>query len=221
MRFVLSADTHGYYPDIPKGDVLIHAGDFSSGRGSMAQLKEFCRWIEAAPCKKKIVIAGNHDFVIDKHGRLARKTFDWHGIQYLQDYGCYVGGVGNYPGLFVYGSPWHPKIWGKFELERSDLAMVWDMVPDYTDVLVTHGPPFGVLDQTNEAHGNDQAGDKALLMRVTNLEPKLHVFGHIHEGFGRLNTLETVFVNASFCDADYQPRNAIVEVDIPYVKDKS
>ena len=217
MKFILTSDTHGFYPDIPKGDVFIHAGDFSSARGSIAQLKMFAEWMEAAPCRYKIVIAGNHDFVIDKHQELTDKIFSWHNIKYLQDSGAYVG---NYPGLYIYGSPWHPKIWGKFEMERTDLPAVWDLIPEYTDILVTHGPPLNILDRTD---GNNNEGDSALQDAVKRVQPKLHVFGHIHEGYGVLPWHEdypTISINASFCDTDYHPHNEIIEIDVPYVTDK-
>lgn len=219
MKFQLTSDTHGFYPDIPKGDVFIHAGDFSSARGSMAQLKMFTEWVEAAPCRHKIVIAGNHDFELDKHKWLAKKILAMHDIIYLEDSGAYIGGVNSSHRLYVYGSPWHPKIWGKFELERTDLPAVWDLIPEYTDILVTHGPPLNILDRTD---GNDNEGDSALQDAVKRVQPKLHVFGHIHEGCGVLPWREdypTISINASFCDTDYHPRNEIIEIDVPYVTD--
>lgn len=227
MKFILMADTHGFYPDIPEGDVLLYAGDWSAGRGSIAQTKEFAEYLGDASAGWKIVIAGNHDFAAAKHEGLVRKIFARNGVHYLKDEGLYVRGFGNYSGLYVYGTPWHPKVWGKFELEREDMAAVWDLVPNYTDVLLTHGPPMGILDRTNEKHGNTNAGDAAINerlqeMAIGNLAPKLHVFGHIHEGFGMRPWTEespTIFVNASICDADYYERNKIVELEIPYVTD--
>ena len=222
MKLILIADTHGRYPDIPKGDVLIFAGDWSSHIGSLKQTKMFAEYMGDAPCKRKIVIAGNHDHTMSKYGRLARKTFDWHKVEYLEDYGTYVGGLGNYPGLYIYGSPWSPETINAwvFDLARKDLAAVWSMIPQYTDILVTHGPPEGILDKTSIDHGNENAGDSALLERVREVKPLLHVFGHIHEGYGSIRKDDTIFANASFVDEHYTPRNEPIEIDIPYVTDK-
>lgn len=219
MKFILLSDTHGYYPTIPKGDVLLFAGDWSSNRGSLRQTKLFAEYIGDAPCARKIVIAGNHDIPMKDYEGLCRQTFYQHGVHYLQDQGLYVGGVDNYPGLYIYGSPWSPKTlnpWA-FDLDRRDMAMVRALIPDYTDILVTHGPPMGTLDRTDS---NEQAGDGALLDKIKEIKPLMNVFGHIHEGYGSVKKGDTIFVNAAFVDVTYHPKNEPIEMEIPYVTDR-
>ena len=99
-------------------------------------------------------------------------------------------------GLKVYGSPWQPFYGGwAFNLHRGpDLAAMWAKIPDDITILVTHGPPEGILDRNN---WGENVGCRDLLGRVMELRPRLHVFGHIHEAAGRLDTLYTTFVNAA------------------------
>jgi Icc-related predicted phosphoesterase len=108
---------------------------------------------------------------------------------YLEDAGCEIGG------LRFYGSPWTPLFWDwAFMLPDAELVEKWKAIPSGLDVLITHGPPHGVLDLTNR---NDRAGSLALLHRVREAKPRLHVFGHIHEAAGRADSDGTAFVNAS------------------------
>ena len=93
-----------------------------------------------------------------------------------------------------------------FNLPRGKaLAKVWAKIPDDTDVLITHGPPYGILDKTERG---EHCGCQDLLERIKVIQLKLHIFGHIHEGYGMFQDESTTFVNGSVCDADYNPRNA-------------
>src|SRR5262249_28918150 len=98
-------------------------------------------------------------------------------------------------GLKIYGSPWTPLFcdWA-FMLPDADLASKWDKIPSGLDVLITHGPPFGILDWTNR---KEHAGSATLINRVHEVKPRLHVFGHIHEAAGRTESNGTTFLNAS------------------------
>jgi len=107
-------------------------------------------------------------------------------------------------GVKFFASPYHPKIWGKFELERPELYPVWDMIPDDTDILITHGPPKGILDKTYQG---DIVGDQALLEAVKRVKPVAHIFGHIHEGYGHSRIGSTHFFNVSICDEKYNVKN--------------
>ena len=119
---------------------------------------------------------------------------------YLQDESLHVGGV------HFYGSPWQPWFcdWA-FNLERGEaLGQVWARIPETTDVLVTHGPPLGYLDRTRSG---EQVGCADLLERVKEVKPSLHLYGHIHEGYGTARSESTLFVNASNCTVRYEPLN--------------
>ena len=132
---------------------------------------------------------------------------------YLSDSGRTIDGVR------VWGSPWQPWFYDwAFNLPRgAALAAKWALIPDGTDVLVTHGPPLGVLDTTLRG---EPVGCAALRGRVAQLRPRLHLFGHIHEAYGVVDHDGTLFVNASNCTLAYEPDNAAIVVDLPRDRSK-
>ena len=187
---VLASDTHGRHRDliVPDGDVFIHAGDITRFGGEIDDLIDFNEYIATLPHPHKIVIAGNHDFCFERDNDRSRSILT--NATYLEDDGLSIDGV------TYYGSPWQPVFldWA-FNLERgSALREKWAMVPEDTDVLITHGPPQGILD---EVSGGERVGCADLLERVRKVNPKVHVFGHIHEARGTHEQDGTTFVNAS------------------------
>lgn len=210
MRLVLLSDTHGLHGvlgSLPDGDAVLHAGDVS-GRGTLSELAGFFTWFAALPHRHKIVIAGNHDFALEREPAVAEALVP-PGVTYLRDSAAWL------EGLLVWGSPWQPWFndWA-FNLERGEaIAAKWALIPDQVDVLVTHGPPDGVLDQV--AGDERRVGCEALAARLPALgRLRLHVFGHIHEGYGVMRVGELTSVNASVCDVRYRPINAPVVVDL-------
>lgn len=188
MRIVLVSDTHGYHSltTVPDGDVLVHAGDVCR-HGGLEDVDDFNRWLGTLPHPHKVVICGNHDWCFEEKPDEARRRLT--NAIYLQDSGCEIGG------LTFYGSPWTPVFFDwSFMLPETELATKWAAIPDRVDVLITHGPPHGVLDFTNR---EEHAGSAALFDRVLRVRPRLHVFGHIHEAAGRFEHNGTTFVNAS------------------------
>lgn len=206
MRIVCQSDTHGLHArlSVPDGDVLVHAGDFSMN-GRPQEIERFDRWLAALPHRHKIVVAGNHDFLFEHEPTRARALLP--SAIYLRDELAEVAG------LRVWGSPWQPWFFDwAFNLPRGpELAAKWALIPDAVDVLVTHGPPFAVLDRT--ASG-EEVGCRDLLHALARVRPRLHVFGHIHEAYGRHERDGTVFVNASNCDLRYQAVQPPVVVEL-------
>lgn len=206
MRIVCISDTHNKHEkiDIPPGDVLVHAGDFSTN-GELDELIEFHAWLSTLPHRYKIMIAGNHDFCFEEKNQEARSVVK--NAIYLQDEAVTLEGV------TFYGSPWQPWFYDwAFNLQRGEaLQKVWAKIPDSTDVLITHGPPFGVLDQVSR---QEHVGCVDLRKRVEEVRPKLHVFGHIHESYGMQQLPLTCFVNASICDIRYRPIQAPLVYDL-------
>lgn len=200
MRLVCVSDTHGYHDamHVPDGDVLIHAGDLTK-RGTLEEVRAAGEWLTKLPHKHKLVVAGNHDFLFERDPAAARALFT-HAT-YLEDEAVEIDGVR------FYGSPYTPEFFNwAFMLPRGEaLRAKWARIPNDVDVLVTHGPPNKVLDRT--VHG-DHAGCEELAERVAELKPKLHVFGHIHEGYGIRDDVPTRYMNASICTFDYRPKNA-------------
>ncbi|ETO19495.1 hypothetical protein RFI_17735 [Reticulomyxa filosa] len=115
-------------------------------------------------------------------------------------------------GIKIYGSPWQPEFcdWAFNLRTRKELASKWAQIPLDTDILITHGPPFGHGDVVSDGWKNNAVGCKDLLERVMAVKPKFHVFGHIHEGYGVTTTKllsPTVFVNASTVTVSYRVEN--------------
>ena len=96
-------------------------------------------------------------------------------------------------------------------LYSRELRQIWARIPDDVDVLITHGPPANILDLTFQGI---HAGCPDLLARVKQVQPRLHVFGHIHEGYGREEHDSTIFVNASTCNMRCQPCQSPMIVDL-------
>lgn len=206
MRLVCLSDTHNRAEgiDVPAGDLLLHAGDLT-GRGSLREIERAHAWLASLPHPRKVVIAGNHDFAFQDEPEAAREVMT--DVTYLEDAEVEVDG------LRIWGSPWQPWFhdWA-FNLPRGKaMAEVWERVSAGVDVLLTHGPPAGVLDRT--VHG-EPVGCADLRAALPRIRPRLCVFGHIHEGYGRLERDGIVHVNASTCDVSYRPVNPPVVVDL-------
>lgn len=206
MRLVCLSDTHGMHElaKPPAGDVLVHAGDFTR-RGSLEEVEAFTTWFRAQPHPHKVLVAGNHDFAFERTPEAAAALVE--GITYLEDAAAVIDGI------TFWGSPWQPWFYDwAFNLQRgAELRRVWDRIPDETDVLITHGPPHGILDETRR---QEAVGCEELLAAVQRVRPALHCFGHIHEGFGADARDGTLFVNAAFADFEYDPGNFPVVVDV-------
>lgn len=198
MKLVLIADTHGRHGsiDIPDGDVLIHAGDFSTWIGTLDELHQFNEFLGGLPHPHKIMIAGNHDFCFERENAESRIMLTH--AHYLQDDEIEIDGVK------FYGAPWQPEFLNlAFNVPRGEaLRRKWDLIPSDTDVLITHGPPYGIGDRTLSGQ---HVGCEDLLARVQEIKPRIHVFGHIHEGRGMMEIGETTFVNAATDRGGWSP----------------
>ena len=203
MRIVCISDTHGFHGQIvvPDGDVLIHAGDFCDGRDKGA-VTRFAQWLEAQPHRRKIVIAGDHDFLFESDPTLARSLLP-RGVNYLEDSGVEIDGV------HFWGSPWQPWFWSfAFNLQRGEeLRRKWEMSPSSTNVLITHGPPQGSGDKMKNG---TRVGCEELALVVGRVRPYLHVCGHIHDGYG----VQGNTVNAAICSTDYDVVNRPIVVEL-------
>ena len=203
MKLVAISDTHNRAEQvvIPDGDVLVHAGDLTM-KGSEGELRQAARWLGGLRGRFGAVVAipGNHDFGAERDPAACRTLFEEHGIIWLVDEAAVVDGV------TFYGSPWQPWFmdWA-FNFPRRDggsaARAAWAKIPAAVDVLITHGPPRGILDQTADG---DHAGCPYLLTAIEERRIMAHVFGHIHECYGQEHRNETFFVNASTCDLKYR-----------------
>ncbi|MBX3168139.1 MAG: metallophosphatase domain-containing protein [Candidatus Eremiobacteraeota bacterium] len=206
MRIVCLSDTHGLHGqiEVPEGDLLLHGGDLTR-RGRLEELAEAAEWLRSLPHGHKVVIGGNHDFCLEQQPDKAKDLLV--GLTYLQDEFCHC------QGLKIYGSPWQPWFhdWA-FNLRRGEpLREAWAKIPNDTDIVVTHGPPQGILDRCYDGR---EVGCQDLLERLETIQPRLHVFGHIHEAYGQRQVGDTLYVNASSCTLRYQPIQKPIVVDM-------
>lgn len=212
MRIVCISDTHFYALDqlkIPDGDALFHAGD---GCGMLeAGLYKLAESFKRQPHKYKIYVPGNHDGFVYYYTNESKNILARSDVTLLIDASLQMGNT------TVYGSPWTPefKNW-YFMLPRNGdgLASVWSQIPTNTEFLITHGPPFGILDRTEE--GNN-AGCELLYQEIVNrVQPKYHMFGHIHEhaGVRTPNDSKTTYINASVIDRRMKLRNEPIVIDL-------
>lgn len=200
MDIVHISDTHKqlYASSIPDGDMLIHSGD-ATGRGTITEIVNFVTIFESLPHKYKIFVPGNHDWLFQTNTQLARDFF--RNTTILIDESVEIEGIK------IYGSPWQPEFcnWA-FNLPRGpQIKRKWELIPEDTDILVTHGPPYGILDSVKK--GAPPLGCQDLKNELSRIKPKLHCFGHIHGGYGKKQIGETLFSNAAICTERYRPTN--------------
>jgi len=207
-KLVFISDTHGYHGHarIIPCDILVHAGDFSNDIGQSA-MRDFCRWLELQPAKHKILIGGNHDRQLEIWPSPSRLMIQelCPSCTYLQDSGVTLMGIK------FWGSPYTPRFcdWAFNEDRGFDIKRHWDLIPDDTDVLVTHGPPNDILDKSITG---ERCGCSDLRRALDRVKPKVHAFGHIHYSYGKVNLWYndhemTELLNCSFVNEDYKPKN--------------
>ena len=208
---VTISDTHNKHKqlDIPYGDILIHAGDFSS-RGYKHEIEDFIKWYSKKPHEHKILIAGNHDINTDynKNPEMAKqfiKDCEKAGIILLNDSSCEIDTLMGET-IKIFGSPIQPEFgfgWAYNRRRGVQIKEHWDKIPKDTDILVTHGPPYNILDRC--IYGGHNAGCTELSNAIARIKPKMHIFGHIHEDRGVEVIDGTTYVNSSSLTLKYIP----------------
>lgn len=208
MKIWHISDTHMNHSQlvIPDGiDLVVHSGDASNWADpyrNEPEMRAFIDWFATLPVPRKIFVPGNHDTSVEK-GLVDRELIESRGITLLIDQGVEI------EGLKFWGSPWTPRYgnWA-WMTDRGKINRKWDAIPDDTDVLITHGPPYNVLDATyNQGNKVELTGCTALMKRVNSVQPRLMMFGHIHStddirnaGTRQINGIRTLFSNGSCCD---------------------
>jgi Icc-related predicted phosphoesterase len=212
------SDLHGEFPTLKGGDLLIVAGDLT-GSDDPQQYADFCEWIYNLDYTKKIVIAGNHDNFLQKIPEFFKVT----GIcEYLCDSGT------EFEGLKIWGSPWTAAFHGMnpdcaaFTINvgcDTDqwLAEKWALIPNDTDILITHSPSFGNYDWVYNIDGTigPSVGSVSLWLKCLEIQPKLHIFGHIHAAYGHSMHHNGIhLVNASHMNERYEPVNPPIRIEL-------
>lgn len=210
MKICIISDTHNKHKrlaKLPEADVIIHCGDFTS-MGHSHEIVEFMKWFsKLEEFKHKIIIAGNHDWLFETNGVLAREKVP-ENVIYLEDSEVIIDGIK------FYGTPVSlPFMNWAFNRPEEKLKLHWEAIPDDTDVLITHQPPFGIFDWS--VYDNKHTGSPSLYFEVMErIQPKIHCFGHIHSGHGIKVIENTTFINASNLDEDYMCVYEPIIIDI-------
>ena len=228
MRIILISDTHGIhdsmYYDLPKGDVLIHAGDCTNV-GSQSGTRQFVEWFQNLKgFDTKIFIAGNHDWSFYRKPAwlfdlINDENLSQSDCTYLEDSELIIEAPEFSRPIKFYGSPWQPPFmnWA-FNVPRDQLYKYWEKIPLDTDVLITHAPPQEIRDFAKYTQTHE--GCSSLRFYVEKIKPALHVFGHLHESYGAMVLNDTLFVNASTATLDYEMSNKPIIVDLTEVDKK-
>lgn len=216
MKIDVIADLHGNRPELPGGDVLIIAGDWTA-RDEAHELISFALWVNEQKYKHKILIPGNHDNMIQKYPGILDGLPDFV-MTFLCDSGVEINGYK------FWGTPWtktfkgmNPKCKAFTVDTEEELAEKFALVPKDTDVLISHGPPYRVLD-ANES--GEPCGSLSLLETLDNVKPLYMVFGHIHEQGGKDIVYKhigpnTHCLNVSYVDERYRPKNKPKRIYLP------
>lgn len=209
MKIDCISDLHGYFPKLEGGDLLIIAGDLTA-RDTEDEYYEFNSWLCDQEYDKKIVVAGNHDTLLEKDALEYLEGFPC--FDYLQDSGT------EFKGLKIWGSPWSPYFSAvnphctAFMLPDEALFDKWQMIPEDTDILITHTPAYGTLDYRELSDGTRyHMGSKTLeawIKKCGNDSPEMIVFGHIHErGCEYVKEKGILYINGSIVNDRYRHTN--------------
>lgn len=218
MNICFISDTHSKHDQLKKdltmpADFIVSSGDIST-RGYGWEIRSFLEWFsQLSQFRYKIFIAGNHDFGFQDHPtEFAEMLLEYPNVIYLQDSGVEIEGVK------FWGSPATPYFfnWAFNYLRGDDINRIWSKMPDEIDVLITHGPPYkhGDLVPPNRYNEDLNVGCKDLMMHVEQIKPKVHVFGHIHCGYGITTNGDTTFINASVLNEQYNYNNKPIYFEI-------
>jgi len=200
MKVVAISDTHGQHGRVflPEAEMIIHAGDFTR-MGEENEVIEFLSWFNQLNYKHKIFIAGNHDHLFERKPEKIKELIPY-GVIYLEN------SMVEIEGIRIYGSPITPEFnnWAFNRKRGAEIREVWRDIPANLDVLITHGPAMRILDQNT--HGNF-CGCLDLRERIYQVKPLIHICGHIHSGFGRVEQDGISFMNVSVLNEYYELAN--------------
>jgi Icc-related predicted phosphoesterase len=212
VSIAVMADTHGYtLRDVPIADVVIHSGD-ACAKGTIEEFRKFSEWFDSLPHRHKIFVPGNHDRCVEVDPRTAERLMP--NVTFLTGRSVEVAG------LTIWGGPWTPGDgrWAYNSRSAVEARDLWGAIESRVDVVVTHGPPRGILDGFTHGWRPMRAGCRELRRAIVANRPQLHVFGHIHECGGRSRVVRGVrYLNAAVVDSKYRlVRGAsVVNLEIP------
>lgn len=204
VRVVCISDTHELHRelDVPNGDLLIHAGDFTFWNHA-SKIQDFNDWLGELPHPYKVLIPGNHDRAFNQDPKWRAKITN--GILLINEAVTLCG-------LRIWGSPVTCDDAAYGHTQSEERASLYATIPKDTDILITHGPPYGILD--HEKGSDRKQGCPELRKAVVRVKPRLHVFGHVHTAYGVMPTKSTLFVNAALLGLEGDLENRPIVMDI-------
>jgi Icc-related predicted phosphoesterase len=195
MRLLHLSDTHNLHRqlnNLPAADIIVHSGDISDA-GTGKEVVDFVEWFGALEYEYKIFIAGNHDSCLERKSAEGIQQFLPNNCFYLCNSGITIESL---------------KFWGIPFFFSDDISGEYinmiAQIPIDTDVLITHRPPLGILDNAD----NTSFGCPGLLQKVLDICPRYHLFGHIHGAYGVIESEYITFVNASVVNQNYTQHNS-------------
>ncbi len=202
MKITCISDLHSKIPILKKGDLLIIAGDI--GILNEQHLTDFIDWVCHLNYKYIVWCSGNHDIFSEELYKKGIKPMMPKNVYYLLNSSVTIEGIK------IWGSPFSPYYndWS-FMHFLPQLKKIWAKIPEDTDIVITHAPPFAINDVVN---GISQ-GCPGLRDRIKDIKPKYHIFGHIHEGYGIYQDEYTTYINCSLMDEAYYMANDPVVIN--------
>ena len=209
MQITCISDTHNLHDKLiipEQGDIIVHAGDITEG-GTQRELRDFFKWFAQLPFTHKICIAGNHDFFLENISEKAIKKLIPANVTYLNDSGISINGYK------FWGSPYIPfqQNWA-FTKSPIEIEEHWKKIPEDTDILITHTPPKGILDITTY---EVEVGCPALKKEISKKKPTIHIFGHLHDNYGKVMRKDITYINATSFYNHLKLTNLPIQVEIP------
>lgn len=201
MKIAHISDTHNLHRQIkklPKADILVHSGDVSFG-GTVEELMDFLDWFSALDYEHKVFIGGNHDYCLERASSKEVQKFLPKDCYYLNGNGITINNI---------------RFWGVPFFVEDDISGEYynliKRIPKKVDVLITHRPPLGILDNA----GNISFGCSELLDKITDIKPKIHLFGHTHDAYGMVEVENTRYYNGALVDEKYNLINEPLVIEI-------
>lgn len=194
MRIVHISDTHNLHrkiKDLPFGDLIIHSGDVTMA-GTDDELMNFINWFKQLDYKYKIFIGGNHDYCLEEENRETIQSLLPKNVFYLDKSEIRIENIN------IFGLPFFVS-----DAMSGDYEESIKLIPKDTSILITHRPPYGILDKS----GIINYGCPDLLKAISEIKPRYNLFGHIHDAYGIKETSHTTFANTALVDEHYNLLN--------------
>jgi len=218
MKIVAISDIHGKWnkiESIPECDVLVSAGDYSF-KGERHMVKDFHKWMNKQPAQYRISVQGNHELWVEKNFNEAKELAEsvCPGIYFMDEGPVDIAGLKFWTSAIT---PWFYN-WAWNKERGEDIKRHWDLIAEDTNILITHGPPAGILDTVYQVDGitpRERVGCQDLYNKVMSLNNlKHHIFGHIHCSYGHKELNNKHFWNVAMCDDMYYLNNPVTIIDL-------